>query len=601
MAVSITPTETLTTLWTGEVTTGWTGITVDTFSGINREGTYCLGIVVSNATVQGYYTVSSFSALTNKIYIWMVGRGQMDSLAAGGVRIVVGDGTNRMAYYVGGYDYVPAFNVNGWTCYMLDANNLPTGKATIAGSEGSMSWGAITQVGVGFKTTAKSLGGTENCFVDIARRGTGLNIKGGVSSDPGAWAEIAADDASTASGKAYGIVMEFQPGVYGVQGDVNWGDDSSTTDTYFEDTNATIVFMDTGAAAYNMTIVGNSTGTNSFVDGVIVGSGDTARGRAGSTYLSAGPSVTMDFSDSNVDELSLYGTKFSLIDQGITFGADTTHECLGVTFQACGQIDVGAVIVRNCTWSETTSTLGSLLWSSSINIKNSAFIAHTTGAGIQHTSATGSPFTYDNLTFSGCTYDVNNTSGSTITISISNTPTGYPTTYTGTLVNFSTAVTLTLSGMVDSSEITIMQRGAAVDTGSDGSTTTGSRSFVTTNSWVTGAYKGHLLYITSGADTGRYYVSGNNATTLYLDAEMTATAGTLDWELYDENDDVELHHVENSSGDEAYPYTSGAGSDVDIMVDHTSYQYYVLEDYTLPSTNATLPIAQILDVNYYNP
>ena len=434
MAISIDPTETMTTLWTAENASGWTDITVDTFSGVNREGTYCLGIVVSNTTQQGYYTVSSFNSLTNKIYIWMVGRGQMDTLALGGVRVVVGDGANRVAYYVGGNDYVPAFNVNGWTCYVLDANNLPSGKAVLAGSESSMSWTAITQVGVGFKTTAKSLGGTENCFVDIARRGTGLNIKGGTFGDPGIWEEIAADDASSTANKAYGIVMEYQPGVYGLQGDITFGDGSGVTTTYFKDTNATVVFMDTGASAYSLSVVGNSTGTNTFIDGIAVGSGDTGTGRSGSSYLSANPIVTADFSDSNVDVLTLYGSKFTLISGGISFGSDTSHKVKGVSFQQNGQVDLGAVEARNCVFSETISSVGSLLWSSSIDIKNSNFIANITGAAVQHISAIGSPFVYDKLNFSGNTYDINNSSGSTISINKNNG--SNPSTYTGSLVNF---------------------------------------------------------------------------------------------------------------------------------------------------------------------
>lgn len=434
MAVSITITETMTELWDADTIGTWVGITFDTFAGFQREGTNCLGVVVSNSTVQGYQTVSSFNALNRKIYIWMSPRGQMDTIENGGVRIVVGDGTNRMAYHVGGSNYYPAFNVGGWTCYMLDANNLPTYKSTLAGSEGSMVWGSITQVGVGFKTLAKSLGGTENCFIDIARHGTGLNIKGGTSGDPGIWAEIAADDASTSAGKAYGIVMEYQPGVYGVQGDITFGDNSGTTTTYFKDQNATVVFLDSGALTYNISAVGNSTGTNTFIDGVVVGSGDTINGRSGSTYLSAGPELYVDFTDSNLDVLELYNTKFQLVDQGIDFGSDTSHILAGVVFQACGQIDIGAVVARNITFSETTSTLGALLWSSSTNIKNSKFIANTTGAGVQHPSATGSPFAYYNLTFSGNTYAVNNTSGSAI--GIYKNDGSDPSTYTGSTVTF---------------------------------------------------------------------------------------------------------------------------------------------------------------------
>ena len=163
-------------------------------------------------------------------------------------------------------------------------------------------------------------------------------------------------------------------------------------------------------------------------------------------------------------------------------------------------------------------------------------------------------------------------------------------------------VSHTLSGLINASEVTYTKRGAAIDTGSDGSTTVGSRNFVTTNSWGVDAYKGHLLEITSGADVGRYYVSGNSATTLYLDAEMTATAGTLTWELYDENDDTEVFHVESVTGNQSqYTYTYAGDVVVDIMIQHVDYEEIVLEKITLGNSSQSQPQTQRLDVNYYNP
>lgn len=526
MAVIVDITNTMNLIWDAESDPGFNSPHT-TYPGFNREGTYCLGVQVSTATVEDWITVTSFNAITNRIYIWILPRGEMDLQSLGGVGIVVGDGTNRIAYYVGGSDYVPAFTVNGWACYVLDGNVPPTGFNTLTGSEASLSWTAITEVGYRFKTLSKSLGGADNCFFDIARYGTGLEIKGGTSVSPATWAEVAADDASKASGKAYGICMEYQPGVYGIQGDVSVGDSTGTTTTYFKDESSTVVFMDTGAQAYTFDVVGNTTGTNTFIDGVVVGSGDTRTGRSGSTYLNAGPQVTVDMSDANVDVLTLYGTKFQLIDQGITFGTDTTHVLAGVTFQANGQVDIGSVIARTCGFSETTSTVGALLWNESINIKNSTFIANTTGAAVQHTSAVGTPYTYDNLQFSGNTYDANNTSGSAIVVNVANTPSNAPTTYTGSLVTFSAAVTVTLTGLAANTEVTVVRQ----------------------------------------------------------------------------SDSVELYHLENSSGNVVYDYTADSGTVVDILIFHIDYDIDVSNvlDYTLPSSNAIIPITQVPDLNYNNP
>lgn len=457
MAVSITISETMQEIWDADTNPGLTGMSTTSFAGFQREGTYCQGAIVSNTTVQGYLAVTSFNALQRKLYIWMLPRGEMDTLANGGVRMIAGDGTNRIAYYVGGSNYTTPFTVNGWFCYVLDGNNPPTGYATLAGSEASLNWSAITQVGLGFKTLAKSLGNVENCFFDIARHGTGLNIKGGTSGDPGTWAEIAADDASTAAGKAYGVVMEFQPGVYGVQGNINIGDSSGTTSTYFQDSNANVVLMDTGIESMSVTVVGNGTGTNEFIDGVAVGSGDTKRGRAGSTFLNAGVLATVDFSDANVDTLELFGTKFQAIDQGVSFGTDTSHDLAGVTFQACGQVDLGSVIARNVTFAETVSTNAALLWNSNINVAYSNFIANTTAAAIEHDTA--GEYDYTGLIFSSNTYDVNFSAASGDLI-INNLGTSNASSYTitggGSSVEFVTQRTLTLDGLASGSEVRIM-------------------------------------------------------------------------------------------------------------------------------------------------
>ena len=159
-----------------------------------------------------------------------------------------------------------------------------------------------------------------------------------------------------------------------------------------------------------------------------------------------------------------------------------------------------------------------------------------------------------------------------------------------------------LTGLINASEVTYVTRGATIDTGADGSSTAGSRNFVTTNTWTVDAYKGHLLEITSGADAGRYYCSGNSATTLYIDKELTATAGTLNWELYDEGDDTQPYHVESVTGNQTqYTYTYAGDVVVDIIIQHVDYVEIVIEKVTLGDTSQTLPQNQILDQNYYNP
>lgn len=85
-----------------------------------------------------------------------------------------------------------------------------------------------------------------------------------------------------------------------------------------------------------------------------------------------------------------------------------------------------------------------LLWNASINVKNTTFLANTNtaanAAAIQHPSAAGSPYTYDKMTFSGNNFDINNSSGSAITINATNG--SDPVTSKGSSVSIQNTVTL---------------------------------------------------------------------------------------------------------------------------------------------------------------
>jgi hypothetical protein len=96
-------------------------------------------------------------------------------------------------------------------------------------------------------------------------------------------------------------------------------------------------------------------------------------------------------------------------------GDDNNHHVYSTSFSECGQFDpVGAPVLKNTLFINTVATDASLLWNGNIAIEGCGFIANTTGAAIEHTSPTAS--TYDNLDFSGNTYDVlNSGNASTIT------------------------------------------------------------------------------------------------------------------------------------------------------------------------------------------
>lgn len=399
----------LTDLWDADSTLTFTADTgsfsFSTFSDRQREGTACNGATVSNTTARAYRTFTSFNMSTNrnKIYIWMYSTGFLATTANGGFQIGVGDGTNRRYYYVGGSDYY-GFQVGPWSCFCLDPNNLPTAYYQAAGSA-APNFAAVTQVGIGNVTLAKSLGGVENFFLDIARWGSGIQVQGGTSGAPGTWAEIAAADASKSADAAFGMIRELASGVFGIQGDIIFGD-SGTSDSYFAAYDEVVTAEDTGAAAVHIGLEGNSAGTNSFVLGTIVGSGDTAQGRNGCTIMSSGPNLTVDFAAANFDTVDIFGSKFfNQIE--LNLSTNTTHQFIGNVVDQCLTCFPNQCIVRGCTFSNVIPTTGansaSLVWNSSINIKNCQFLANNDPDGtyiahaIEHPDA--GEFTYIGLTF----------------------------------------------------------------------------------------------------------------------------------------------------------------------------------------------------------
>lgn len=468
-------TKNLTDLWDSEATTGWTGISTTTYSGFQREGSNCEGLQVSNETQTGYRSFTAFDMSAAAVYVWFFVAGQMDTVVNGGIRIVLGDGTNRIAYHVGGSDSL-RFNIGTiWSCLMIDGANPPTDFTVEAGTEASLDFANITQVGVAFKTLSKSLGGADNCFWDIARWGTGLTITGGGSTTQGTFAELASDDYSTAAGKAYGIIREIQPGVFGVQGQLVFGDVTAATNSYFEDVDATVIFEANGAGDtfYSMSVVGG-TGTNEFILGEKVGTGDTAKGAKGCTLQSSGPSVDLDLDHTSI-VTHLYGCKLFKLTGTLTFSTTTTDEFIGCTVDQCAQVIANQAIIRNCVFSGYAGVDSALLWNSTINIKNCQFNGNTdvtnSPAGIEHTAI--SSVTYDNLTFSGNDFDILNSSAGLVTVTKTNGSDPVTTRNTGGgSVVITAAFTLTLTDIPTGVQVTIVNSSTRTEL-QNSTTTTG--------------------------------------------------------------------------------------------------------------------------------
>lgn len=403
MALSIDSTTNLNLIDAAESLTGWSfsGITKTALSTASREGTNCVAGQVPNASF-GYAwhthgsSVDVTTAGNERIYIWAntVGPG---TVAQEGWMVLIGDGTNQRAYTIGGSDDEP-FSVKGWKCLMLDTANLPTTFQQVAG--GAVTLTAVTQFGMGLYNTVPPSGNAVNIFIDVVRYGSGIIVTSGAT-DNISLADIAADDFDGATGKAYGIIREIQPGVYGIQGDIIYGNVAGGS-VDWKETEAVVIFEDRVRGAGSNTVFKMSgqhsaTGTFSAELGVAVSTGDDQSGRSGVVFVSANPDnqpVDFDFSDTDIEDVFLYACIFTNMRNGIiAFSSDATngisHKISGSTFSGCAQVDAGIVVVRNSTFAATDDAVASLLWNDVIDIKRCQFLGHTIGAAIEHNDWNG--------------------------------------------------------------------------------------------------------------------------------------------------------------------------------------------------------------------
>lgn len=500
--------------------------------------------------------------------------------ANGGVRILVGDGFGDFeAWIVSGNDFPPEFI---WNNHAINPNigspDYTVGTSTVYSYFGT----AVNAL--------QQARGNPNAMNAI-RYGRCTQIyTGGETADYAIFSGYAAVDNIVTAKYA---LLRYIPGGYLFQGLMSLGITATAVD--FRDSNVNITIADTEnvTTGFNAIEVHHASSNVEWTAISISALGTNSKGTfemiANATVLF----TSCTFTDMN------------------TWVFQSNADLISTIFRRCGQTTQGSAVFTDCVFDKSSAAVALVVDDLSL-VTGCTFNSD----GSNHAINLGNIAANDSISWDNFVNDYAATDGSTgnetilvdvdnaITLTINvadgaDTPTYYNT-GTGTVDVVAGSISLTITGLVSNTEVTIVKRGATIDTGSDGATTASSRNFVTGNSWSVDAYKGHLLEITSGNDAGRYYVSGNSTTTLYLDAVLTTTASTLIWELYDENDDTEAYHIENSSGDVVYTYTTGSGDLVDILMFHVNYQDQVIENYTLPSTNTPIPIAQIEDINYYN-
>lgn len=363
------------------------------------QGTGACSVKVSNQGIVLAYATGgiNLSASGTHVYIWanMLAGGLMANRASNGLCVCLSSdatlttGSNYSFWAVDGADTYPG----GWVRYVIDVSKTRTTGA------GTLNLSSVQHIGM-YCDTRPNVAKFDNLVIDridYAVAGTGLEVTGTSTTDD-LFGDILAADEGTVGNK-YGIVTSKEGIIY-VRGAINLGDISGAVSSTHTDIDKTVVFespkyyngssvVDAVSTTFQQFNIYEDTGTTSVTLGKKVGTGDSASGRNGVTFIQSDVAVTMDFDVGGVSDTNIYGSTFQGITGGLNWGTDTTHECIGNNFSGCTQFNPGSVIVRACNFINTSSTAGALLWNSNINIQKSGFFANTTGAGIEHNTWNG--------------------------------------------------------------------------------------------------------------------------------------------------------------------------------------------------------------------
>ena len=328
----------------------WTGTSAPSLvTDIKYEGTGSLAVQATNAAREWYYVIASGSQASRTLY-FLVKATNPTTKAAGGIQLILGDGTNRRGYYVGGNDDPGLPLPGGWACYRLDTDALPASYLQILGA-GAPNLAAITQIGVGILNAAKAVGSSNNTYFDrisyIANGSKAFTITAGTSGTPITFANLVADDITNGWGFFNNPIAGSKQ--YCVYGAVAWGD--STAASYFGDSDAQVYFLGAGQSAGSM-------------NQAVLGHNGTIQSLALTSCVLVNISTVCnwEFSIANHEILKFTACTFKGFG---TFSFPTTDNTnkyvVNSTFDTCGRITLRTLLFTGNTVKNCAGTTGALL------------------------------------------------------------------------------------------------------------------------------------------------------------------------------------------------------------------------------------------------
>lgn len=345
-----------------EANTGWTGddaSSVVTATGEFYEGSAGLSSQFSDTVDEMYTTQDSVGAGTFNIdlsdsTVYMIVKDNLgEPFSAGGMGIILGDGTDRIGYHVGGNDAVGIPLATFFSSYKLDVSVIVAAPGTDftvqAGSEANLAQTAITQIGIQTHHLAKANGPSDNCFYDafryIANDSYALTINGGTSGTPETMADVVGDDATN----GWGLTSNPVADQYYFFGPTEWGEDAAAANHYFTASNEQWYWLgdnggghSVGATHMPMRVIGNATDTGSFVITNVV-------------IVNTGTGAEFDCSSADVNTLEIDGcTMIGLASFSAPSSGGTSRFCTNTIFSQCGQVTHNGASMNNCSVLDST-------------------------------------------------------------------------------------------------------------------------------------------------------------------------------------------------------------------------------------------------------
>lgn len=423
------------------------------------------------------------------VYMWCFyfAGTNLETYANSGWRIGIGSSVSAWDWFrVGGSDY-SNHALGGWRNFAVD----PT--ATQSGTIGGGNGGTYRYFG-NVPYTINEVSKGDPVAVDAIRYGRGeISITG----SSGSFSELAEYNDYNAGGTPPGTsstskdsgrhvlgIFQAAGGTYLFKGLLALG--LSGTSVTFSDSNETIVLDDCPHtyAAFNKIEVRNASSTVTLTNVTVISTATTANGIG---YFEMVDNATV----------SLIGCSFN--DMG-TFILDSNGTVTDTSFNSCGQVTAGSATFTGCVFNTSTSATsllagnndmtsitgntftsdgsnhaveinavgtGSMTWSNTLT----SYVAGTTGTNVT-TGSTGNEAIYLNFT-SAATYTINVSGGTTPSVRKGTGMTGN--------VDVVASVTVTLTGLRDTTEVRVMAAGSNTNelAGTDDATTgtTDDRSF----------------------------------------------------------------------------------------------------------------------------